>query len=147
MRTISIDSERSAARYGELTSYVTSNLLKPDGAFCCASADACRRSACGKLSLYEGQCSYLGEHYDANDDGQALRILVVPMQTGSDRVGVNLDQRRTQIWNSRDKSFSGPGSRNAHMKGVTKALKVLWGVDPATGREGEWVLPCFRGHF
>lgn len=140
MRTISIDSEKSAGRYSELASYVAENLLRPDGTFCCAHAKTCRSSIRGDFRLYEGQCSYLGKHYEACDDGRPLRILIVPMQTGTQHVGVNLDQRRTQIWCSRDKPFSGRGSRNPHMKGVTTALKVLWGIDPTSGSEGEWLV-------
>lgn len=139
MNAITIDRETSADRYNELSSYVTRNLLKTDATFCCANADACRRSVRGKYSIYQGQCSYLGEYYDASDCGKAWRILVVSMQTGTEHEGVDLAERRTQVWGSRDEPYSGPGSRNSHMKGVTVALKVLWGVDPDSGSEGEWL--------
>jgi hypothetical protein len=144
MRTIEIQSEKTASRYDELASYCESNLLSSDRTFCCASADACRQSIRGDWKLHEGQCSYLGEHYEALDDGHPMRILVVAMQTGRPNVGVDLQKRRLQVHRSRDKPYSGSDSRNAHMKGVTTALKVLWGIDPTSGSEGE-LLATNRG--
>jgi hypothetical protein len=139
MRTIAIDSEMSAARYSEFTSYVERKLLRPDRIFCCANAEACRRSIGGRWRLIEGQSSYVGEHYDAADDGRPWRVLVVPMQTGTENRLVDLEERRKQVRGSRDKPFEGSGSRNPHMRGVTKALKVLWGIDPDSGRDKEYL--------
>jgi hypothetical protein len=139
MKRIAVDSKKSADRYARLSAYVTRNLLKADGTFCCANAEACRGSILSNWKLFEGQCSYLGEHYEASDNGRPMRILVVPMQTGRPNIGVDLDKRRAQVWGSRDKPYSGTGSRNPHMRGVTKALKVLWGIDPGGGSEGEWL--------
>jgi hypothetical protein len=137
MRSIHTDQKETERRFDNLAAYCESSLLSSDGTFCCPNAERCRQSVRGDWELYEGQCSYLGEHYDAFDGDDPLRILVVSMQTGRADVGVDLHQRRSQVWDSRDSNYSGPNSRNPHMKGVTKALKVLWGIDPDSDSEGE----------
>lgn len=145
MPAITVDPETTAARYAALAEYVGARVLGPGGDFRCEHARDCRSSIRESWRLYEGQCSYLGPHYDAADgDGRSMRILVVSMQTGRPDRHVDLEGRRLQVWGSRDRPNRGPGSRNPHMRGVATALKVLWGIRPDSGDDGEW-LPTNEG--
>lgn len=140
MPTITIDPGATAARYAKLTEYVGTSVLSSDGEFLCKHADDCRGSIRGSWRLYEGQCSYLGQHYDAADGGRPMRILVVPMQAGRPFRHLDLEGRRARVRGARDKPYRGPGSRNPHMRGATKALKILRGIDPDSAEDGEWLL-------
>ena len=81
-----------------------------------------------------GQLSHVGAHYDLTEDGRALRILVVAMETGRADEKVSMLRRRAQLSASADLPM---GARNPHMQGVMNALRVAVGRVPGADREGE----------
>lgn len=97
----------------------------PNSQFCCEHEAACRSSAerNGK-KFAAGQLSYVGDGYAAKIDGRPMRILVVPMQVGSDEV-IDMDRRREQILECKN-----PSRRNPHMRAVVEVLQVLFGLEP-----------------
>lgn len=133
------DPARTAARYDALRRYMDEHVS--DGAdFHCAMEPACRASLDPGLVFSAGQLSYVGPYYDISDAGYPLRVLIVGMDTGRTHENVSLDERRHQIFERVPERFS---QRNPHMRGTTLALRLLFGRDPATDRDGE-LLPLDR---
>ncbi len=130
------DPETTAARRRELAAYYQRSVLG-DG-FVCASAAPCRASVAKPgIGFYEGQLPYLGEHYDtAIGDGALMRVLVVPMEVGRDWVHTGMDHFTEAIRGRASQRFS---ERNNHMRGVTFALRLAFGLGVGDDREGEYL--------
>jgi uracil-DNA glycosylase len=64
------------------------------------------------------------------------------MQVGDDEAPVNMDRRRQQIRSRIPQRFD---DRNQHMAGVTTALRLLYGGEPGSDRDGE-LLDTPKGH-
>ncbi len=122
-----------------------SHVLDRDGAFVCVNAAVCQQSAVDKsFGFAGGQLSYVGNHYEQVIEGQPMRVLVVSMQVGDDEAPVTMNGRAAQI---RPLIRQTPGQRNPHMRGVTRALQVLYGLplEPEYERlpNGAHVLDAF----
>jgi len=76
--------------------------------------------------------SYVGDRYAAEVGGRPLRVLVASMQVGDAEAPVTMSRRRDQV---RSRIAEVPAQRNAHMRGVTYALQLLFGLEP--GVDGE----------
>lgn len=135
------DPSAAAARRQLLESYMNARVLGEDG-FVCRHQDACKESALRQpgVAYHEGQLSYVGPHYDLQCGGRDLRLLVVPMENGGPPGHVSLDERSRQVRVRIRDSFR---SRNPHMRGVTLALQLAFGLPLGTS-EGEW-LPSSIG--
>lgn len=126
--------ERSAQRRSELIEYMSREVLRPRQQFVCRHYRDCLSSCSGKL-YYPGQLHHVGPHYDLNVDGEAMRIAVLGLDYGSPDVGINVDQRTSDIIHfGRNTAF---GRRNPHMKGTASTLRLLLGRAPGTDAEGE----------
>lgn len=125
--------DRSATqRYrAELEAYLSA-VVSPDGAFCCPAAEACRASVRAGHALAEGQLSYVGDGYVVRDGDRELRLLIVSMQVGDAEAPVSMTRRAAQV---QVRVPQRPDHRNAHMRGVTYALQVLFGLEPGRGAE------------
>jgi hypothetical protein len=67
-------------------------------------------------------------------NGRPWQIVVVSMQTGEVESPITMPRRRAQFTDRVREDFS---QRNAHIKGVTSALRVLWGHSAGRDRAGE----------
>ncbi len=113
-----------------------------DGHFICSSHDDCRGSHRG--TFYAGQLPHIGEHYDLTRNGVPFRIVVVGQEYGNGPEHVDLVARRTMVVDgsglkSRFRAAGDFPARNPHMKGCTSVLRLLFGKDPGSDREGEFV--------
>lgn len=129
--TIQTDRSESAEYGDELREYLH-RVVSPDGHFCCNSASRCESSIRPEHGLASGQLSYVGRGYAASDDGRDLRILVISMQVGDNEAPVTMERRHEQI---QIRVPQLPKDRNAHMRGVTYALQVLFGRQPGPADE------------
>lgn len=134
------DPGRTAARRRELGTYYDRAVLSADG-FVCTSLGRCRGSVSHKpdVGFYEGQLPYLGDHYDtAVDDGALMRVLVVPMEVagGEDWVHTGMEHFGDVIRWRASQRFS---ERNNHMRGVTFALRLAFGLGVGDDRAGEYL--------
>ncbi len=131
---IQSDSRRTQDRIRRLQEYVRANLLTETGNFICGCYDQCRASRPRPNAFYEGQMSYVGEHYDLVVNGSDLRIVVVGQEYGQSRTRVDLSARTEMIEESGGLPFS---KRNPHMQGTTSILRLLLGRPAGRDREGE----------
>ena len=129
--TTAIDASLSARYQADLRDYLRA-VVSEDGTFCCNSADHCRSSIPGNHGLAAGQLSYVGSGYATTDDHKPLRILVVSMQVGDAEAPVSMGRRTEQV---RVRIPQAPKDRNAHMRGVTFALQLLFGREPVPEQE------------
>ena len=125
--------DRTAARRyrADLEAYLHA-VVSPDGSFCCAAAAQCRPSVRPGHALAEGQLSYVGDGYVVSDGDRELRVLIVSMQVGDAEAPVSMTRRSEQVG---VRVPQRPHQRNAHMRGVTYALQVLFGLEPGPGTE------------
>jgi hypothetical protein len=102
------------------------------GALRCHHADQCGAEACRVgADFYAGQLSYLGPHYDLIQGGEALRVLIVPMEVGDLPAYVSMEHRSEAVQSVRY------GKRNPHMQGVVFALQLAFGLPLSDGRANE----------
>lgn len=107
---------------------LSAGVLSPDGLIVCPRHDECRSSAVARgFGFAAGQLSYVGDAYACQVGAVPLRILVVSMQVGDAEAPVTMDRRTEQI---AVRIGQRPGERNPHMRGVTRALQLLHGLDP-----------------
>lgn len=126
-----VDLDRSAAYRKQLDRYLSCVLDRSD-AFCCTSGSECRASLPIDHEFAAGQLSYVGDGYVVTDGAREQRILVVSMQVGDAEAPVTVKRRREQI---RQRIAQRPEVRNPHMRGVTYALQVLFGLEPGPNTE------------
>jgi hypothetical protein len=139
-----IDRLATADRRTRLTEYLTRSVLDGEE-FVCRNAPVCKHSACQPgVSYYEGQLSYLGAGYDVVDHGRPLRVLVVPMEVGRPPEHVTMELRDKQVQMRIPQLFK---QRNPHMRGVTLALRLAFGLPLGDDRAGEFLdTPDGRVH-
>lgn len=152
-----VDRLASRRRARRLQTYLTKNVWDPStrrswGSFKCESKETCRSAALkSRASFHEAQGHAVGSCYDLSTlRGVNLRVLIVPMEAGGGERYFSVDGRTECVrdsgrlpWLQRDLK---EGFRNAHMKGVTLALRLALGLPyadsygrPLTGHETERV--------
>jgi hypothetical protein len=117
----------------DVEAYYADRVLGSAGACICTHLDDCTRSAVPN-TFAAAQLSYVGGNYAMQRNGQPWRIVVVSMQTGVAESPITMARRREQFASRVAEQFS---QRNAHIKGVTSALRVLWGRDAGLDHDGE----------
>lgn len=127
----SVDRAASTVRIAALQDYLAAHVLDTRGSFICSSARSCKTSAERRpgTAFLEAQGHSVGPAYDvATETGAPFRVLVIPMEVG----GSNPDNRhRTVEQRTQDILTSGSlpfRARNPHMKGVTFALRLAFGL-------------------
>lgn len=126
-----VDWATSQQRAKDLQSYLTNWAAKTTmKEMVCASYTACKESADLRgAEFYEAQGYSVGECYDlSTDDGVPLRVLIVPMEAGGGGTYASVAQHRAVPLPCQE--------RNPHMKGVTFALQLAFGL-PATCSDPE----------
>lgn len=124
--SFSVDRAASDRRKVLLESYLSTSVWNPDEGFVCKSAIGCRSSAeKGGASFYEAQGHMVGPCYDIRVDDVPHRVVVVPMETGETKQHRTVEQRTQDVLNSGTLTF---GQRNQHMRGVTFALRLAFGL-------------------
>lgn len=132
---ITVDKTATRRRWEALRAYCDANVT--DGrSFVCSSEARCRSSLRPNVTFHPGQLSYVGSHYDLSVDGTPLRVLIVAMDTGRPDELVTLDRRRSQVAARIPETFS---QRNAHMRGTTTALRLLFGRQAGDDRSAEYL--------
>lgn len=127
----SVDRAASTVRVAALQDYLAAHVLDTRGSFICSSARSCKTSAQRRpdTAFLEAQGHSVGPAYDmATETGAPFRVLVIPMEVG----GSNPDNHhRTVEQRTQDLLISGSlpfRARNPHMKGVTFALRLAFGL-------------------
>ena len=127
-----VNRAQSRRRAEKLQSYLTSNVWDPAtkkswSSFCCAFKKECKGSATRRgAEFFEAQGDAVGPYYDLSTaDGTPHRVLVVPMELGGKDRFVDVAGRTSGVHESSLLSFT---SRNAHMRGVTLALQLAFGL-------------------
>ncbi len=124
--SLSVDRAASEQRKARLESYLATSVWNPRDGFICTTAGACRSSAeKGGASFYEAQSHMIGGCYDTHVNGNPYRIVVLPMETGEPKQHRTVDQRTQDVLDSGRVGF---GQRNQHMRGVTFALRLAFGI-------------------
>lgn len=129
-RRLIVDRAASAARAAQLDAYLASQVLTARGEFVCSSAPACKSSAQrAGTSFLEAQGHSVGPCYDlATAEGIPMRILIVPMESGGSNPEyqhITIARRTRDIEARAVQTFP---ERNPHMKGVTLALRLAFGL-------------------
>lgn len=136
-----VDRVASAARTAALQRYLATHVLDSDGAFICSSAHSCKTSAQRRpdTAFLEAQGHSVGPAYDlVTETGRPFRVLVIPMEVGGsnpDNHHRTLSQRTDDILGAGRKPFR---ARNPHMKGVTFALRLAFGL-PVDDEDAEYL--------
>ena len=131
------DPDATARRAELLSEYMRERVLDGE-VFKCATHPSCRRSAHAKpgVTLFEGQLSHLGSHYDTAIEGRPFRVLIVPMDMGYEQAHISLIERQAQVRRLVGGAWS---DRNPHMKGVVLALRLAFGLPLGIDSKGEWL--------
>lgn len=131
LTAFAVDRAASAGRIAGLQDYLAAHVLDTRGSFICSSARSCKASAQRRpgTAFLEAQGHSVGPAYDlATETGVPFRVLVIPMEVG----GSNPENHhRTVEQRTRDILASGGlpfRARNPHMKGVTFALRLAFGL-------------------
>lgn len=124
--SFSVDRAASRQRTARLESYLSASVWNPRDGFVCKSASGCHSSA-EKVgaSFYEAQGHMVGPCFDTRVDGTAHRVVVLPMETGEPKQHRTVKQRTQDVLDSGNLTF---GQRNQHMRGVTFALRLAFGL-------------------
>lgn len=131
--SFSVDRSASDARKAQLASYVGANVWNPDEGFICKSGSKCRSSAeLRGSSFYEAQSHMVGPCYDLRVNGIPHRVVVLPMETGETKQHRTVEQRTQDVRDSGRLTFN---QRNQHMRGVTFALRLAFGLPVAADIE------------
>lgn len=127
-----VDESTSKRRAHQLQAYLTKNVWDPATLGCwenfgCCFADECYDSAARRgANLFEAQGHAVGPCYDlSTSDGTPHRVLVVPMEAGGGGGYFDVAGRTECVHHSGLLPFK---ERNAHMKGVTLALQLAFGI-------------------
>jgi hypothetical protein len=124
--SFSVDRAASDRRRARLESYLAASVCNPREGFICKSASGCRSSAQRRgASFYEAQGHMVGPCYDLHVDGNPYRVLVLPMETGEPKQHRTVEQRTKDVLDAARVGFR---QRNPHMKGVTFALRLAFGL-------------------
>lgn len=139
----SVDRALSERYHTSLESELSNRIVDDAATFICPRGDECRTSASAKgYSFAAGQLSYVGDAYACSVATAPLRILIVSMQVGDAEAPVTMRRRTEQVHVRIPET---PGKRNPHMRGVTRALQLLHGLDPNDEhlRDGTHVLRAY----
>lgn len=134
-----VDRAKSKRRAKKLQSYLAKHVWDPSTRkawpdFICECKRDCKASARkSRASFHEAQGHAVGDCYElATAGGVPLRVLVVPMEAGGGDRYFSVERRTEQVrrsgrlpWHQSDPK---EGFRNAHMKGVTLALRLALGL-------------------
>lgn len=134
-----VDRAASKRRARRLQTYLTKQVWDPSmrrkwADFKCTSKDECKASAVkSRASFHEAQGHSVGSCYDLSTvRGVPFRVLVVPMEAGGGERYFGVEGRTDCVrhsaelpWRKRDPDEE---FRNAHMKGVTLALRLALGL-------------------
>ena len=153
MTGLEADPRATRRRITRFRRYMDEHVLGPDG-FVCSRFNECRRSRRQGDRFFQGQLSHVGHRYDLSLNGRPLRIVVVGQEYAFNSIvdgrlkrrRVTLDERYRMVTGGtglqkRDVSADGYPSRNPHMRGTTKALRLLFGTGLGSDIEGEWIAP------
>ena len=132
MRALKANIEATQTRQARLRAYFGAQVLNGHD-FVCRHSAACASSCRAGVTFYPVQLHHVGSHYDLLWDGRPFRVVMVGQEAGHGDV-VDLDQRRALILDRVDHAFT---ARNAHIAGTTTLLRLLFGRDPGTDRDGE----------
>ncbi len=123
-----VNRAKSNQRAEKLQSYLTKQVWDPTTRkswpdFICESKKECKASAKRRgAAFYEAQGYGVGPCYDlSKDDGVPFRVLIVPMEAGGGGKYGSIAQRRAE-------PLKPCPERNPHMKGVTFALQLAFGL-------------------
>lgn len=130
-----VDRLASERRATALEKYLAQHVWNPTtDRFVCISGSICRQSAQRKpgTAFYEAQGHMVGPCFDLFINDEPFRVLVVPIEAGGSRKvqhreHVTVAQRTGYLLEAKDKPF---WRRNAHMRGVTFALQLAFGLYP-----------------
>jgi len=140
----------SKRRAHKLQSYLTKQVWDPSTRrawpdFICACKEDCKASAAKRsASFHAAQGHAVGDCYDLRtaDDVQ-FRVLIVPMEAGGGKTYFSVEGRTEKVRESGRLLFQ---KRNAHMKGVTLAMRLALGLPyqdqngkPLVDHDSEWV--------
>lgn len=124
--SFSVDRVASDRRKARLESYLSASVWNPRDGFVCKSAISCHSSAeKGGASFYEAQGHMVGPCYDTRLDGAPHRVVVLPMETGEPKEHRTVEQRTQDVLDAGRVGFN---QRNQHMRGVTFALRLAFGL-------------------
>jgi hypothetical protein len=118
----------SQQRAQNLQSYYTQHVAKTRlGQMVCKSYSACTESADRRgAEFYEAQGHAVGPCFDlSTEDGVPFRVLVVPMEAGGGETFCSIRHRTDRVLERGGQSID---ERNSHMKGVTLALRLAFGL-------------------
>ena len=143
MTDIRCDHAETERRFCALHAYYAEHVLAGD-AFRCVHCAACKASYTNELGRYaEGQLNAPGTHYDLTVDGRPLRIVVVGQESGAGIAHTTMMQRRTAITRTANEqrfvAEAGYDARTQHMKGITSALRLLFGNGLGHEYAGEFI--------
>jgi len=133
---ITCDPDASRRYQDALDTYYHERVLRPDGVCTCAHVERCAKSA-EPNTFAAAQLSFVGESFAMRRNGHPWQIVIVSMQTGETESPITMARRRQQFAGRVSEQFN---QRNAHIKGVTSALRVLWGREAGLDREGELLV-------
>lgn len=120
------DTSASAARKRELEAYLADQVWNGASGFRCTSAFMCRPSAEKRgAAFYEAQGHMVGPAYDLTVDGRQFRVLIIAMETGETKQHRTVEQRTNDVLKAAEDGFR---QRNPHMRGVTFALRLAFGL-------------------
>jgi hypothetical protein len=130
---LSIDSQGTIERKLALTTFFNKRVLKGDS-FICKNYLECKNSHQG--IFYEGQLHHVGDRYEVTFNEKPFRIMVVGQEYGHEPAKVGMDARSEMVLQDTGllKTFS---ERNPHMRGVTSALRLLYGLPLGSDRSSE----------
>lgn len=143
MTPIHCDLAETERRFQALHAYYAEHVLAGDS-FRCIHCDQCKASYTNELGRYaEGQLNAPGTHYDLRLDGQPLRIVVVGQESGAGIAYTSMMQRRAAMARTAaERRFVAEvdyGARTQHMKGITSALRLLFGLGLGSDYAGEFI--------
>lgn len=123
---LAVDRVASGQRKARLESYLSASVWNLNEGFICKSAVGCRSSAeKAGASFYEAQGHMIGPCYDTSVGGTPHRVVVLPMETGEPKQHRTVEQRTQDVLDAGKLTF---GQRNQHMRGVTFALRLAFGI-------------------
>jgi hypothetical protein len=127
-----VDRAASKQRAKRLQSYLTKHVWDPStrrawADFKCESKTDCKTSALKRgASFHAAQGHAVGDCYDLQMPGGVdFRVLIVPMEAGGGKTYFGVEGRTEKVRESSRLPFP---KRNAHMKGVTLALRLALGL-------------------